>query len=192
MDDYESKLRRFNSKSMIVDKREGEDYGGEENEENDTYFANGVIFPILLHELFKTFSIVTSRAQWTDMDLGMAQDVIGQTDTMANEPMNFRVGGELVRKLRSLLPDELTIDVDGKKYVPYFEQLLYSIPAQEFLKDVIANVVSDDKSDNEKAQKRFRDLLQQAKSLYQKYQENDDDDYEDDEEDDDILTRLGL
>lgn len=34
MDDYESKLRRFNSKSMIVDKREGEDYGGEENEED--------------------------------------------------------------------------------------------------------------------------------------------------------------
>ena len=124
----------------------------------------------------------------------MARQVISQTDTMENEPMNFRVGGELVRKLRSLLPDELTIDPDGKKYVPFFEQLLYSIPAQEFLKDVIANVVSDNKSDNEKAQKRFRDLLQQAKSLYQKYQSDDDDDYEDDEEDDDddILTRLDL
>jgi hypothetical protein len=169
-----------------------DDDQGEEQDENDTYYANGLIFPILLHELFKSFSIITSRHQWKDMDPEMARQVISQTDTMENEPMNFRVGGELVRKLRSLLPDELTIDPDGKKYVPFFEQLLYSIPAQEFLKDVIANVVSDNKSDNEKAQKRFRDLLQQAKSLYQKYQSDDDDDYEDDEEDDDILTRLDL
>lgn len=170
-----------------------DDQGGEEQDENDTYYANGVIFPILLHELFKSFSIISSRHQWKDMDPEMARQVMGQTDTMENEPMNFRVGAELVRKLRRLLPDELTVDAEGKKYVPYFEQLLYGIPAQEFLKDVIANVVSDDKSDNEKAQKRFRELLQQAKSLYQKYQsDNDDDDYEDDEEDDDILTRLGL
>ena len=34
MDEYENKLRRFNSKCMIVDNREGEDYGGEENEED--------------------------------------------------------------------------------------------------------------------------------------------------------------
>ena len=174
------------------DDDDDEDQGGEEDS-NDTYYANGLIFPILLHELFKSFSMIQSRAQWKDMDPEMATQVISQTDTMQNEPMNFRVGGELVRKIRTLLPDELTLDQEGKKYVPFFEQLLYSIPAEEFLKDVIANVVSDDKSDNDKATRKFNELLQKAKAEYKKYKEgNDDDDYEDDEEDDDILSRLGL
>lgn len=174
------------------DDDEDEDEGGEEDG-NDTYYANGLIFPILLHELFKSFSMIQSRAQWKDMDPEMATQVIGQTDTMQNEPMNFRVGGELVRKLRTLLPDELTLDNEGKKYIPFFEQLLYSIPAEEFLKNVIANVISDTPSDNEKAKKKFNELLQQAKANYKKYKEgdDDDDDYDDDEEDD-ILTRLGL
>lgn len=174
------------------DDDDDEDQGGEEDS-NDTYYANGVIFPILLHELFKSFSMIQSRAQWKDMDPEMATQVISQTDTMQNEPMNFRVGGELVRKLRTLLPDELTLDQDGKKYVPFFEQLLYSIPAEEFLKDVIANVISDEKSDNDKAVRKFNELLQKAKAEYKKYKEgDDDDDYEDEDEDDDILTRLGL
>jgi hypothetical protein len=174
------------------DDDDDEDQGGEEDG-NDTYYANGLIFPILLHELFKSFSMIQSRAQWKDMDPEMATQVISQTDTMQNEPMNFRVGGELVRKLRTLLPDELTLDQEGKKYVPFFEQLLYSIPAEEFLKDVIANVVSDDKSDNDKAVRKFNELLQKAKAEYKKYKEgDDDDDYEDEDEDDDILTRLGL
>lgn len=174
------------------DDDDDEDQGGEEDS-NDTYYANGIIFPILLHELFKSFSMIQSRAQWKDMDPEMATQVISQTDTMQNEPMNFRVGGELVRKLRTLLPDELTLDQEGKKYVPFFEQLLYSIPAEEFLKDVIANVISDEKSDNDKAVKKFNELLQKAKAEYKKYKEgDDDDDYEDEDEDDDILTRLGL
>jgi hypothetical protein len=176
---------------MNDDDDDDEEEGGEEqNEENDTYFANGLIFPILLHELFKTFSIVTSRSQWDDMDTGLAQDVIGQTDTMANEPMNFRVGAELVRKIRLLLPDELTTDPEGKKYYPFFEQILYSIPAESFLRDVIANVVSNNREDNQKASRKFVEILQQAKSQYKKYKEGEGDD--DEEEDDDILKQLGL
>ena len=165
-----------------------DDDNKQEEDDNDTYYANGLIFPILLHELFKSFSIISSRHQWKDMDPEIAMQIMGQTDTMENEPMNFRVGGELVRKIRTLLPDELILDPSGKKYVPFFEQLLYSIPAGEFLKDVIANVVSSNQSDNEKARKRFAELLQNAKLEYKKYQEED----EEDEEDDDILTRLGL
>jgi hypothetical protein len=171
------------------DEDEDDDQGDNEGG-NDTYYANGLIFPILLHELFKSFSMIQSRAQWEDMDIDMATQVISQTDTMQNEPMNFRVGTELVRKLRSLLPDELTLDREGKKYVPFFERLLYKIPAEEFLKDVIANVVSDDKSDNNKAVKKFNELLQKAKSEYKKYKEEGDED--EDEDDDDILRQLGL
>ena len=163
--------------------------GGEE--ENDTYFANGVIFPILLHELFKVFSIPTSQSQWDDVDPGIAQDVVDKTDSMENEPMNFRVGGELVRKLRTLLPDDLILVPENRVYMPFFEQALYSVPAEDFLKNIISNVVSDDKEDNNKAKRRFEELYKKAKSEYEKYKgNNDDDEYEDDE--DDILSQLGL
>jgi len=165
---------------------------GEENQEEDgveTFYGNGLIFPILLHELGKTFEMIPSREQWRDMDPSMAQDVMGQTDVFSNEPMQFRVGGELVRKLRTLLPDEITIDEEGRKYKPYFSKILYGIPAEEFLRDIMANVVSDDNSDNDKAKRKFQEILQKAKREYDKYNNGEE---EDEEEDDDILSQLGL
>jgi len=174
---------------MDPDEDEDEDGGGEE--ENDTYFANGVIFPILLHELFKVFSVPTSQSQWDDVDPGIAQDVVDKADSMENEPMNFRVGGELVRKLRTLLPDDLVLVPENRVYMPFFEQVLYAVPAEDFLKNIIANVVSEDKEDNNKAKRRFEEIYKKAKSEYEKYKgDGGEDDYEDDE--DDILSQLGL
>ena len=147
-----------------IESNDDEDEDGEDGK--DTIIANGLIFPILLHELVKGYASVTAREQWRDMDPDLAHDVIGQTDTMENEPMHFRVGGELSRKLKMLLPDELTLDLDGRKYLPFFERLLYSIPAERFLREVIANVVSDRNEDNDKARKIFDELLQQAKEEY--------------------------
>ena len=128
------------------------------------------------------------------MDPEMAMDVMGQTDTMENEPMNFRVGTPLLTKMRTLLPDELTLYDEGKIYKPFFYKILYGIPAEEFLKDVIANVVSDNPSDNEKARRKFTEILGQAKEMYRKtYGDDDEDDNEDDDYDDDgndILSKL--
>jgi len=170
------------------DDSDDEDGGGEEN---DTYFANGVIFPILLHELFKVFSVPTSQSQWDDVEPGIAQDVVDAADSLENEPMQYRVGGELLRKLKTLLPDDLVLVPENRVYMPFFEQALYSIPAEDFLKNIIANVVSEDKEDNNKAKRRFEELYKKAKSEYEKYKgDGGDDDYEDDE--DDILSQLGL
>ena len=165
-----------------------DDEGGEEG--MDAVVANGIIFPILLHELVKGFASVASREQWRDIDPGMAQDVMGQTDIMPNEPMQFRVGGELVRKLKTLLPDELTINVENRELLPFFERILYGIPAEEFLRDIMANVISEVPSDNEKAKRKFREILSKAKNDYQRYKGNDQE--EDEDEDDDILSQLGL
>jgi hypothetical protein len=181
------------SSGQAEEEDDDEEGGGEENQEDDgveTFYGNGLIFPILLHELGKTFEMIPSREQWRDMDPSMAQDVMGQTDVFSNEPMQFRVGGELVRKLRTLLPDEITIDEEGRKYKPYFSKILYGIPAEEFLRDIMANVVSDDNSDNDKAKRKFQEILQKAKKEYDRY--NNGDDEEDEEEDDDILSQLGL
>jgi hypothetical protein len=168
------------------DDEEEQGGGEEEGNDNDTYFANGLIFPILLHELFKSFSIIQGREQWRGMDPDMAMSVIGQTDTMQNEPMNFRVGAELVRKMRTLLPDELTLNPENKIYIPYFEKILYSVPAEDFLKNIIANIISEIPSDNENVKKRFREILSQAKSMYNKVHNDD----EDEDEEDDYSTGL--
>jgi hypothetical protein len=174
-----------------AEEEDDEEGGNEENQEDDgveTFYGNGLIFPILLHELGKTFEMIPSREQWRDMDPSMAQDVMGQTDVFSNEPMQFRVGGELVRKLRTLLPDEITVDEEGRKYKPYFSKILYGIPAEEFLRDIMANVVSDDNADNDKARRKFEEILQKAKREYDRYNNGDDEE----EEDDDILSQLGL
>ena len=165
----------------------------EEDEDKDLVIANGVIFPILLHELVKGFAAIPTREQWRGMEPGKAQDVMGQTDVFSNEPMQFRVGGELITKLRFLLPDDLTINIENRDLLPFFERLLYAVPAEEFLKEIMANVVSEDPRDNDKAKRKFNELLVKAKEDYKKYKgDGDDEDYEDEDEDDDILSKLGF
>lgn len=176
--------------SSVESDDEDDEEGGEEGEGMDVVVANGLIFPILLHELVKGFASVASREQWRDMDPSMAQDVMGKTDVFSNEPMQFRVGAELVRKLRTLLPDELILDERSKVYIPFFERILYGIPAERFLKEIMSNVVSEREEDNNKARRTFEDILKRAKSDYQKYKGNDDEDEE--EDDNDILSQLGL
>jgi hypothetical protein len=125
------------------------------------------------------------------MDPGRAQDVMGQTDVFSNEPMQFRVGGELITKLRFLLPDDLTVNIENRDLLPFFERLLYAVPAEEFLREIMANVVSENPSDNDKAKRKFNELLVKAKEDYKKYKgDGDDEDFED--EDDDILSKLGF
>ena len=162
-----------------------------EDEDKDLVIANGVIFPILLHELVKGFAAIPTREQWRGMDPERAQDVMGQTDVFSNEKMQFRVGGELITKLRFLLPDDLTVNVENRDLLPFFERLLYAVPAEEFLKEIMANVVSEDPRDNDKAKRKFNELLVKAKEDYKKYKgDGDDEDFED--EDDDILSKLGF
>jgi hypothetical protein len=162
-----------------------------EDEDKDLVIANGVIFPILLHELVKGFAAIPTREQWRGMDPERAQDVMGQTDVFSNEPMQFRVGGELITKLRFLLPDDLTVNIENRDLLPFFERLLYAVPAEEFLREIMANVVSENPSDNDKAKRKFNELLVKAKEDYKKYKgDGDDEDFED--EDDDILSKLGF
>lgn len=159
---------------------------GEEDSENDVIIANGVIFPILLHELGKGFPSVATREQWRGMEPGMAMDIMGKTDVFTNEPMQFRVGAELLRKLRTLLPEDLQFyNLENKIYIPYFERRLYGIPADVFLKEIIANVISENESDNDKARRHFEQIYSQAKKDYEKAKSNEDED----EEDDDLLFR---
>jgi hypothetical protein len=174
--------------SSNVESQESEDNEGNE-ESVDVVVANGLIFPILLHELVKGFASVASREQWRGMDPGMVQDIMGKTDVFSNEPMQFRVGAELIRKLRTMLPDDLILNERNKVYIPFFERILYGIPADRFLKEIMSNVISEKEEDNEKVRSIFEDIYRKAKSDYQKYKGSD---YDEDEDEDDILSQLGI
>ena len=181
------------------DDDEGEE--GEEGEEKpDTKIvAEGMIFPILCHEIIK--GIEEGKGRYgLPKDPSLRQKVQGQVDILSNEPMQLRIGPEIVEKIRFALPDEM-YEESNKGLINWFHTLLYQIPAQEFL-EVIGQAISEDESKVKKATARFKEIMreaQQLKSDFEDYQEeegSDLDNYGDDDDDedglDDFLGSLGI
>jgi len=91
-----------------------EDEDGEEGEsQSDTkIMATGMIFPILCHEIIKGLEEAKGR-HGLPKEPGLRQKVQGQTDILSNEPMQLRIGPEIVEKIRFALPDKM-YDQDNK------------------------------------------------------------------------------
>lgn len=179
---------------------EEEDEGGEEQgmeEKPDTKIvAEGLIFPILTHEIIKGVKAANARFG-LPQDPSMREKVKSQVDTLANEPMQLRLGPEVVEMLRVALPDEM-FDPSNKGLINWFEIQLYQIPAKEFL-EIIGNVISQDKSKNKKASEKFEEIMKEAMELkreYEDYKSEQSSDNEspdgDDDELDDFLGSLGI
>jgi hypothetical protein len=177
-----------------------EEGGGEEGEEKpDTKIvADGLIFPILCHEIIKGIEESAGR-HGLPQDTELAQKVMGQTDLLSNEPMQLRIGPEIVEKLRMVLPDEMFND-SNKGLINWFKVQLYMLEAKEFL-NVIGDVISTDESKNKKATKRFEELMKEAMKMKEEYdsykeskgEEPDSDDVNDDDDDlKDFLGGLGI
>jgi hypothetical protein len=171
-----------------------EEGGGEEGEEKpDTKIvADGLIFPILCHEVIKGIEESAGR-HGLPQDTELAQKVMGQTDLLSNEPMQLRIGPEIVEKLRMVLPDEMFND-SNKGLINWFKVQLYMLEAKEFL-NVIGDVISTDESKNKKATRRFEELMKEAmkmKEEYDSYKENKGEEPDsDDVDDDDLKDFLG-
>ena len=170
--------------------------GGEEGEEKpDTkIMATGLIFPILCHEIIKGLEEAKGR-HGLPSEPGMRQKVLGQTDILSNEPMQLRIGPEIVEKIRFALPEDI-FDPEYKGLINWFHILLYQIPAQEFL-ELIGNAISEDSSKLGKAKSRFEEIVKEAKKMkeeFENYKEEEDIDSEEDDEDglDDFLSGLGI
>jgi hypothetical protein len=178
---------------------DGGDEGGGEEKPDTKIIATGMIFPILCHELIKGFEEAKGR-HGLPKEPGLRSKVLGQTDVLSNEPMQLRIGPEIVEKLRFALPDDM-FDSSNKGLINWFHILLYQIPAQEFL-EIIGNAISSDESKVKKATKRFDEIMKEAMQMkddFENYKEehhdDSDDSYgdEDDEDDlDDFLGSLGI
>jgi hypothetical protein len=181
---------------------DGEGGEGGENQPDIKIIATGLIFPILCHEIIKGLEEAKGKYGYPK-DPKLANKVLGQTDTLSNEPMQLRIGPEIVERIRFALPDEM-FDPDNKGLINYFHILLYRIEAKEFL-EVIGNVISDDKSKVKLATNRFKEIVKEAMVLKQQFEdykesqgyESEDDDSNDSNDDDDdmlddFLSDLGI
>ena len=179
-----------------VELGDADDEEGEEGEEKpDTkIIATGLIFPILCHEIIKGLEEAKGR-HGLPSDQGMREKVLGQTDVLSNEPMQLRIGPEIVEKIRFALPDDI-FNPEYKGLINWFHILLYQIDAKEFL-EIIGNAISEDSSKIGKAKKRFEEIVREAKQKKEEFEnykeeENIDSDEDDDEGLDDFLSGLGI
>ena len=188
------------------DEDEGDDEGGEEKPDTKIV-ADGMIFPILCHEIIKGIEEAKGR-HGLPKDAELRQKVQGQTDILSNEPMQLRIGPEIVEKIRFALPDEMYSE-ENKGLINWFHTILYQIPAEEFL-ELIGLAISEDDAKVRKATSKFKEIMreaQQLKSEYDEYKKSNDeeemnnflgslgsDDSDDDEEDglDDFFSGLGI
>jgi hypothetical protein len=179
-------------KVKLENKDEDEDEGGEGEDEPDTKIvAEGLIFPILCHEIIKGLEESIARHGLPE-DPVMSQQVRAYTDVLSNEPMQLRIGPEIVEKLRFALPDEMFDDVN-KGLVPWFYSILYKTEAKEFL-DIIGNAISEDESKVRKATAKFKEIMKQAQQSKSEYDDFKGEEGIEDEDDDlDQLYRdLGI
>jgi hypothetical protein len=178
-----------------VELDDADDEGEEGEEQPDTkIIATGLIFPILCHEIIKGLEEAKGRAGLPS-DPGMREKVLGQTDVLSNEPMQLRIGPEIVEKIRFALPDDV-FDPQYKGLINFFHVLLYQIDAKEFL-EIIGNAISEDSSKLGKAKKRFEEIVREAKQMQEEFEnykeeEDIDSDEDDDEGLDDFLSGLGI
>jgi hypothetical protein len=176
---------------------DGEEGGGEDQADT-TIKAYGLMFPILCHEIIKGLEEAAGR-HGLPQDTELAQKVMGQTDLLSNEPMQLRIGPEIVEKLRMSLPDEM-FEESNKGLINWFKVQLYKLDAKEFLL-LIGDVISEDESRNKKATRRFKELMKEAMDLKSEYddykaskgEEPNSDDIDDDDDDlEDFLGGLGI
>jgi hypothetical protein len=176
--------------------------GGEEGESDIKITATGLIFPILCHELIKGFEKAKGKFGLPQNEK-IRKKVLSQTDTLSNEPMQLRIGPEIVERIRFALPNEI-FDPSNKGLINWFHILLYQIEAKEFL-EIIGNTISDDKSKVKLATNRFKEIVKEAMVLKQQFEdykesqgyESEDDDSNDSNDDDDdmlddFLSDLGI
>ena len=174
------------------DEEEGGEEGGEEQPDTKIV-AEGLIFPILCHEIIKGLEEAKGR-HGHSKNPDIRDKVRGAVDVLSNEPMQLRIGPEIVEKIRFALPDSM-FDESNKGLINWFHILLYQVPAQEFL-EIIGNAISEDTSKVKKATARFEEIMKEAQDMkgeFEDYKEEEGIDSEDEDDGlDDFFGSLGI
>lgn len=147
---------------------ESDDGDNDGDEGPDTTISSwGMLFPILCHEIIKGIEEAKGR-YGLPTDPVTREKVLSQTDTLPMEAWSLRIGPQIIEKIRFALPDEI-FEEENKGLINWFQQELYKIPAEDFLK-LIGDVISDEKSRVSKAVSKFREIVKTANELKQQYE----------------------
>ncbi len=126
-----------------------------------TIKAKGLMFPILVHELYKgVMEYVSAHGLPSDPD--MAQEVIGMEDTLPAEIWDLRLGPVIWEKFLEVYPDDF-FDVDEQKRIKnYFYFKFVSLEAEQFLA-LAKEILSGSQQGKDQVKKMIDEIVNQLK-----------------------------
>ena len=172
---------------------EGEDLGAGREEldlETDppTIKAEGALFPVLVHELYKGVMEYVS-AHGLPSDPSTAEDVIGMEDTLPAEVWDLRLGPVIWEKFRDAYPQELFDSQDRKRLQNYFYYKFVNLPAEQFIA-LAKEILSGSDKGKEIVKRMVDEIIQQLKD--EDYEEATGEDQYDDDDDFATTTLAGI
>jgi len=176
---------------MKMSAGEGEDLGAGREEldlETDppTIKAEGALFPVLVHELYKGVMEYVS-AHGLPSDPSTAEEIIGMEDTLPAEVWDLRLGPVIWEKFRDSYPEELFDSQDRKRLQNYFYYKFVNLPAEEFIA-LAKEILSGTDRGKQIVKKMVDEIIQQLKD--EDYEEATGEDQQDDDDDDFVTTTI--
>jgi hypothetical protein len=144
----------------------GEELGGGREEldlETDppTIKAEGALFPILVHELYKgVMDYVSSHG--LPSDPSTAEAVIGMEDTLPAEVWDLRLGPVIWEKFREAYPPELFTSQDRRRLQNYFYFKFVNLPAEQFI-DLAKKILSGSEEGKRIVQQMVDEIVKELK-----------------------------
>ncbi len=126
-----------------------------------TIKATGLMFPILVHELYKGVMEYIS-AHGLPSDPEMADEVIGMEDTLPAEVWDLRLGPIIWEKFLEVYPDNFFDMEEQKRIKNYFYFKFVSLEAEEFLK-LAKEILSGSQKGKDQVKKMVDDIVKQLK-----------------------------
>jgi len=126
-----------------------------------TIKATGLMFPILVHELYKgVMEYVSAHGLPSDPD--MAEEVIGAEDTLPAEVWDLRLGPIIWEKFLEVYPDNF-FDIDEQKRIKnYFYFKFVSLEAEEFL-ELAKEILSGSQEGKDQVKQMIDGIVNQLK-----------------------------
>jgi hypothetical protein len=126
-----------------------------------TIKATGLMFPILVHELYKGVMEYIS-AHGLPSDPEMADEVIGMEDTLPAEVWDLRLGPVIWEKFLEVYPDNFFDMEEQKRIKNYFYFKFVSLEAEEFL-TLAKEILSGTQKGKDQVKKMIDDIVKQLK-----------------------------
>jgi len=126
-----------------------------------TIRAKGLMFPILVHEIYKgVMEYVSAHGLPSDPD--MAEEVIGMEDTLPAEVWDLRLGPIIWEKFIEAYPDNFFDIEEQKRIKNYFYYKFVKLEAEEFM-TLAKEILSGSEKGKQQVKEMIDDIVEQLK-----------------------------